>query len=187
MAKNSLHKITAEELVARQLEFIGEDVKREGLLQTPRRVARSWATMFSGYRAVPLQFITSFEEGACKEMVVLRNAEFYSTCEHHLLPFYGTVSIGYLPTGKVIGVSKMVRLVEALSRRLQIQERLTTEIADCLQTGLEPAGVMVICKARHLCMMARGVRSQHAEMVTSAIRGVFEKPEVRMEFLELLK
>ena len=174
------------ETVTRQLEYIGEDAAREGLRETPARVVRAWDEMYAGYRTDPAALFKTFQEGACREMVVLREVDFYSTCEHHLLPFYGTVSIGYLPNERVIGVSKLARLVDVFSRRLQIQERMTTQIAEAIRRHLEPDGVMVVCRARHLCMMARGVKKYAPEMVTSAIRGSFEKPEVRAEFLSIL-
>jgi len=179
-------EVDIAETVTRQLEFIGEDASREGLRETPARVVRAWDEMYAGYRTDPAALLKTFQEGACREMVVLREVDFYSTCEHHLLPFFGTVSIGYLPSERVIGVSKLARLVDVFSRRLQIQERMTTQIAEAIRRHLEPDGVMVVCRARHLCMMARGVKKYAPEMVTSAIRGSFEKPEVRAEFLSIL-
>lgn len=180
-------KIDPQEVVRLQIEAIGEDPGREGLLETPARVARSWDELFSGYRSDPASVFKSFEAGACREMVVLRDVEFFSTCEHHLLPFYGTVSIGYVPRGRVVGVSKLARLVEIFARRLQIQERLTAQIADALQQHLRPDGVMVVCRAKHLCMMARGIRKREPEMVTSAIRGAFKRAATRSEFMSLLR
>lgn len=174
------------ETITRQLEFIGEDAAREGLRETPARVVRAWGEMYGGYRADPEALFKTFQEGACHEMVVLRDIDFYSTCEHHLLPFFGHVSIGYLPRNRVIGVSKIARLVDVFSRRLQIQERMTSQIADTIGKHLDPEGVMVVCRARHLCMMARGIKKHAPEMVTSAIRGSFERPEVRQEFLSII-
>lgn len=175
----------ARMLVSDMLVHIGEDVGREGLRETPARVVRSWRELYAGYGVDPASLMTTFTEGACREMIILRRAEFFSTCEHHLLPFYGTVSIGYLPAGRVIGLSKLARLVEIFARRLQIQERMTAAIADAIVAGLTPEGAMVVCRARHLCMMARGVRQADAEMVTSAIRGTFERESVRQEFMAL--
>jgi len=175
----------ARTLVSNMLSHIGEDVGREGLRGTPARVVRSWRELYAGYAVDPASVMTTFTEGACREMIILRRAEFFSTCEHHLLPFYGTVSIGYLPAGRVIGLSKLARLVEIFARRLQIQERMTAAIADAIVAGLTPEGTMVVCRARHLCMMARGVRQADAEMVTSAIRGTFERESVRQEFMAL--
>lgn len=180
-------EVDIAETVTRQLEYIGEDASREGLRETPARVIRAWGEMYSGYRIAPSSLFKTFQEGACREMVVLREVDFYSTCEHHMLPFFGTISIGYIPQDRVIGVSKLARLVDVFSRRLQIQERMTTQINEAIERHLEPAGTMVVCRARHLCMMARGVKKHAPEMVTSAIRGEFYKPEVRAEFLGLLR
>lgn len=168
------------------IRFIGDDPKREGLKDTPSRIIRSWERLFGGYKQDPKDVLkTTFIDGACNEMVILKNIEFYSTCEHHWIPFYGKISVGYVPNKKVVGISKLARLVEVFSRRLQIQEKMTSQIANTLMDILKPKGVMVICQAQHLCMTARGVEKQNSQMVTSAIRGVFEKPEARQEFLEL--
>lgn len=168
------------------LDYIGEDVAREGLRNTPARVIRSWAYLFKGYKEDPEKLMTVFTEGACDEMVILKGVEFYSTCEHHMLPFFGTISIGYIPRGRVIGVSKLARLVEVYARRLQTQEKMTSQIASIIMRQLKPLGVMVICQAKHLCMIARGVQKQNSVLVTSAVRGVFrEKIEAREEFLRL--
>lgn len=169
------------------LKYIGEDSEREGLLETPDRIIRSWKELYSGYIMNPEDIMTVFEDGACNEMVVLKKINFYSTCEHHMLPFYGKISIGYVPNKKVIGLSKLARLVEIYARRMQIQEKMTSQIADCLMQYLQPKGAMVICEAQHLCMVARGIKSQDAEMTTSAIRGIFDQIEVRNEFLSLIK
>jgi len=169
------------------LAYIGDNPDREGLLETPRRVVKSWERLFGGYKQNPESVLKTFVEGSCDEMVVLKDIEFYSTCEHHFQPFFGTISIGYLPNKRVLGVSKLARLVEIYSRRLQIQEKLSAEIADSLMKYLNPLGVMVVCKARHLCMASRGVEKHNAVMITSAIRGVFKRPEVRAEFLDFIK
>jgi GTP cyclohydrolase I len=176
-----------EKAVLQQLEYIGEDPRREGLAGTPARVVRSWSELYSGYAIDPASVFKTFSDGACQEMVVLRDVDFFSTCEHHLLPFFGTVAIGYIPDKSVIGVSKLARLVDIFSRRLQIQERLTAEIADTIVAHLAPKGAMVVCRATHLCMVARGVRKNRPEMVTSAIRGSFAEAEVRAEFLRLME
>lgn len=169
------------------LKYIGENPNREGLKETPNRMIRSWNELFAGYKQDPKDIMTTFQEGTCKEMVVLKDIEFFSTCEHHFIPFFGTVSIGYIPNEKVIGISKLARLVEIYARRLQIQERMTTQIADTLIEFLNPGGVMVVCKAQHLCMKARGIKN-NATMVTSAVRGVFKEDNiVRNEFMELIK
>jgi len=178
----------ALDLVRDFLDCIGEDSNREGLRETPYRVVKSWGELFSGYGVDPVSIMKTFKEGTCNEMVALQNIEFYSTCEHHILPFFGYISIGYIPNGKVLGVSKLVRLVEVFSRRLQIQERMTTQIADLLMKGINPLGVIVVCKAKHLCMIARGVQKRNPIMITSAVRGVFYNDNsAREEFLKLIE
>lgn len=169
------------------LEYIGEDTSREGLLETPRRMRRAWDEVFAGYKTDPKSLVKTFTQGMCQEMVILKNAEFYSTCEHHFFPFFGHCSIGYIPRDKVIGVSKLARLLDCYSRRLQIQERMTSQIADFIETELGAIGVYVVCDGVHFCMTSRGVRKQDASMVTSAIRGVFkENAQARSEFLTLI-
>lgn len=168
--------------------FLGEDPEREGLKETPDRMIKSWEELFSGYKITPDSVLKVFEDGACDEMVVLKHIEFYSTCEHHFLPFFGKVSIGYIPHRRVIGVSKLARLVEIFARRLQIQERMTAQIADSIMSSLEPKGIMVICEAQHLCMTARGVQKQESQMVTSALRGIFlTNPQCKQEFLSFIR
>ena len=177
-----------QEEIRKILQEIGEDPEREGLKETPDRVARACAEIFAGYKTDPDSLIKTFTDGASEDMVVLKRSEFYSTCEHHLFPFYGHVSIGYIPNGKVIGVSKLARLVDCFSRRLQIQERMTTQIADTIYKGLDAKGVMVIAEGVHFCMTSRGVRKHDASMVTSAIRGVFRTNDaLRNEFLRLVE
>lgn len=172
------------------LETIGEDVNREGLQDTPRRIINAMSELFVGYKQNPedilkVQFV---EFGNYDEIILLKDIDFYSFCEHHCLPFYGTVSVGYIPTDKIVGLSKMARLVEVFARRLQIQERFTTQISKTLNKVLRPKGVAVVVKGKHLCMGMRGVKKANAEMVTSSMLGVFkEKPEARAEFLELIK
>lgn len=179
--------MTAEGAVRAIIEAIGDDPDREGLRETPARVRRSWEKLYGGYKQSAGDILqTVFTEGACNEMVVLRDCEFYSTCEHHMLPFFGSAHIGYIPNGAVVGVSKLARLVEVYSRRLQIQEQLTTQVADAIETHLKAKGVMVILEAQHFCMTSRGVEKQHSKMVTSAIRGVFEKSDTRNEFMRLI-
>ncbi|MDR0734392.1 MAG: GTP cyclohydrolase I FolE [Elusimicrobiota bacterium] len=175
------------ENIKEMLAYIGDNPVREGLRETPRRVIKSWDKLFGGYKQKPESVLKTFTEGSCDEMVILKDIEFYSTCEHHLLPFFGTISIGYLPDKKVIGISKLARLVEIYSRRLQIQEKLVAEIADSLMRHLKPLGVMVVCKAKHMCICARGVEKHKADMITSALRGVFKKNEVRQEFLQFVQ
>ena len=168
---------SAEAAVTTILRFVGEDPGRDGLLDTPARVIRAWREMTAGYREDPAEILgTTFEE-TCDEMVVLSGISFYSTCEHHLLPFYGHASVGYLP-GKVVGISKLARVVECFARRLQIQERLTREIADAIETHLEARGVAVVIRAHHLCMGCRGVRQPESDMITSAMRGVLRSDAI---------
>lgn len=176
-----------EDAIIRQLEYIGEDPTREGLSETPKRVVKSWSKLFGGYNQDPKQIIKTFKDGACNEMVILKDIEFYSTCEHHLLPFFGSINIGYIPDGQVIGVSKLARIVELYSRRLQLQERLCSQIADLLEKALKPKGVIVVAEAQHFCMTARGVEKQKSKMITSALRGVFDDIKPREEFLSLIK
>ncbi|HSP16530.1 MAG TPA: GTP cyclohydrolase I FolE [Thermoanaerobaculia bacterium] len=176
----------AEEAVSTILRFVGENPSRDGLLDTPGRVVRAWREMTAGYREDPSEILgTTFEED-CDEMVVLTGVSFYSTCEHHLLPFYGTASIGYLP-GKVVGISKIARVVNCFARRLQIQERLTREVADAIETHLDAKGVAVVIRAHHLCMGCRGVKQPGTDMITSAMRGVLRNDaNARSEFLRLI-
>lgn len=176
------------EKAARQiLEYIGEDPNREGLIETPSRMRRAWEEITAGYRQDPRDLIKTFTDGTCEEMVILKNAEFYSTCEHHFFPFFGHCSIGYIPGGKVIGVSKLARLLDCYSRRMQIQERMTSQIADFLEQELGAKGVYVVCEGVHFCMTSRGVRKQDASMITSAVRGIFkEDAKARAEFLKLI-
>ena len=171
------------------IEAIGENPLRESIKDTPQRVAEMYAELFSGLDADPKkELVVDFEEGY-EEMVILRDISFYSMCEHHLLPFYGTVHIGYLPNadGRVVGLSKLARVAEIIASRPQIQERMTTQIADSIMEGLKPSGVAVVVQAVHLCMVMRGVKKPGSNIVTSAIRGAFiGHPEIRMEFLSLL-
>lgn len=169
------------------LEYIGEDPTREGLLETPMRMRKAWDEIFAGYRTNPYDLVKCFTKGTCEEMVILKNAEFYSTCEHHFFPFFGHCSIGYIPNGKVIGISKLARILDCFSKRMQIQERMTSQIADFLVEVLDPKGVMVVCEGVHFCMTSRGVRKQNASMITSAVRGVFkDSAQSREEFLHLI-
>ncbi len=171
------------------LGAVGEDRQREGLLKTPGRAARSFEFLTQGYR----QSIDEVVNGAiydsdASEIVMVKDIELYSMCEHHLLPFIGRAHVAYIPNGKVIGLSKVARIVDVFARRLQIQEQLTTQVADALMQALHPAGVAVVIEAKHLCMMMRGVEKQNSVMKTSCLLGVFkEDARTRSEFLELLK
>ncbi|MBS1873563.1 MAG: GTP cyclohydrolase I FolE [Acidobacteria bacterium] len=172
------------------LAEIGEDPAREGLLRTPGRFERALKFLTSGYEADIQKIVNNaiFTEANCDEMVIVKDIEFFSMCEHHLLPFYGKMHVAYLPKGKVIGLSKIPRLVDVFARRLQLQERLTTQVAQTVQEILEPGGVGVIAEARHFCMMMRGVEKQHSGTVTSAMLGAFrERKETRNEFLSLVR
>jgi len=178
-----------EPLVERWLRFIGEDPEREGLRETPGRVARAWAFLTRGYRQTLDEVVNdALFEAEGSEMVVVKGIEFYSMCEHHLLPFFGQVHVGYIPRKKVLGLSKFARIVEMYARRLQIQERLATQIADAIEQVVEPEGVAVVVEGVHLCMMMRGVEKQHSAATTSAMRGVFKTDaKTREEFLALLR
>lgn len=166
---------------------IGENPDREGLLGTPTRVAKAYEQLFSGYHKNLEGIATVFDNEDYDEMVIAKDIEFFSTCEHHLISFFGKVHIGYIPNAKIIGLSKMPRLVEVYARRLQTQERLTSQIAQGLMNVVEPKGVGVVIEAQHLCMMARGVQKQNAKVSTSALRGLFKKnPDTRTEFLRLI-
>ena len=177
-----------KELIAALLKTLPEDTGREGLLNTPRRVDEAWDHLFSGYDKNPEDLLTVFDGEKYDEMILVKDIEFYSTCEHHVLPFFGKAHIAYVPRGKIIGLSKMPRLVEIFSRRLQNQERLTGQIAEALEKLLDPKGVAVVLEAQHFCMMARGVEKQGSKVTTSALRGLFKKDaSTRSEFLRLIR
>jgi len=167
---------------------IGEDPSRQGLLATPSRVEKSLAFLTKGYREDPTEILRGalFDEDY-DEMVIVKDIEIFSLCEHHMLPFFGKVHVAYIPRGKVIGLSKIPRLVEVFARRLQVQERLTRQIADAIQHAIQPLGVGVVIEARHLCMMMRGIEKQHSSTVTSAMVGCFRQKETRLEFLSLVR
>jgi GTP cyclohydrolase I len=174
--------------VVRMIEFLGEDPTREGLEETPARVVKSWGTLYGGYAVNIPSIFKTFKEGACDEMVLLRDIEFYSTCEHHMLPFTGRAHIGYVPNGKVVGVSKLARLLDAFARRLQIQERIGQQVTNALTEFLNPLGCACVIEAQHYCMTSRGVQKQNSKMVTSSLTGVFRNdPAARAEFYNLIK
>ena len=176
------------QLTKQLLEAIGEDLAREGLVETPQRVARSFEKLYGGYRQDPKELITVFENEGYNEMIIAKDIDFYSTCEHHMLPFFGKAYVGYIPNDKIVGLSKMPRMVDMFARRLQNQERLTKQVADTLNELLKPKGVGVVIKAEHLCMKARGVEKQNAEITTSSFTGLFIKDDrTRSEFLNLIR
>ena len=177
-----------EAAVIELLGAVGEDPSREGLRDTPRRIADMYAEVFSGLAVDPAAYLKVGFEVAHNEMVILRNIPFYSMCEHHLLPFHGEAHVGYVPDGRVVGVSKLARAVEAYARRPQIQEQLTSQVAEAIMEALRPDGVAVVVEAEHLCMTMRGVQKPGSRMVTSAMRGRFRKSAVtRAEFLALVR
>ena len=176
------------DMVRRQLEAIGEDPTREGLMQTPTRVARSLLWLTRGYRMNVADVVGKgvFKSEGHRNMVMVRDIELYSLCEHHMLPFFGKAHVAYIPNGHIVGLSKIPRIVEVFARRLQVQERLTEEIASALDEALKPTGVGVVIEAYHLCMMMRGVEKQNSKTITSALRGGFkDDPKTREEFLHL--
>ena len=178
-----------QEITKLLLSEIGEDPTREGLINTPERVAKAWDFFSQGYRANVQEIVNGaiFEED-CSEMVVVRDIEFFSMCEHHMIPFFGRCHVGYLPNKKIIGLSKIPRIVDAFSQRLQVQERLTSQIAETLMDVLDPIGVGVVMEGRHLCMQMRGVEKQNSFATTSSMLGQFrESPETRSEFLSIIR
>lgn len=176
-----------EKAVCEILEAVGEDPNREGLKDTPARVARMYAELLEGMHHEPAEHLSSVFSEKYDEIVLLRDIPFYSVCEHHLMPFIGKAHLAYLPDGKVLGVSKLARIVDAFARRLQVQERLTDQIADFLMKNLKPQGVAVVLEASHSCMTIRGIRKPGAVMVTSALRGIFKKDSrSRSEVLTLM-
>jgi GTP cyclohydrolase I len=178
-----------QEITKLLLSEIGEDPTREGLINTPERVAKAWDFFSQGYRTNVQEIVNDaiFEED-CSEMVVVRDIEFFSMCEHHMIPFFGRCHVGYLPNKKIIGLSKIPRIVDAFSQRLQVQERLTNQIAETLLDILDPVGVGVIMEGRHLCMQMRGVEKQNSFATTSSMLGQFrESPETRSEFLSIIR
>jgi GTP cyclohydrolase I len=176
-------------LVHDLLRYIGEDPKREGLHETPARFLKAWSEYTKGYKQHPEEILKSFEDGAERvdEMVIVKDIPLYSVCEHHLAPFFGKAAVGYIPDRRILGLSKISRLVEIFARRLQVQERLTNQIADALDQHLQPLGVAVVIECRHMCMEARGIKHAGTSTVTSALRGSIKKnADTRREFLSLI-
>ncbi|ANF95502.1 MULTISPECIES: GTP cyclohydrolase I FolE [Paenibacillus] len=186
--KVAAHRDQIEYHIKEILNLIGEDTEREGLLETPARVTRMYEEIFAGYSVDPREALgVTFDENH-QEMVIVKDIVYYSQCEHHMAPFFGKVHIGYVPSGKIAGLSKFARLVEAVTRRLQVQERITSQIADILDEVLKPTGVMVVVEGEHLCMCARGVKKPGSKTITSAVRGGFQNDApLRAEFLSLIK
>src|SRR5438045_3264578 len=185
----AVQQASLAELTREMLLRLGEDPQREGLLRTPERMAQALEFLTKGYQEDPQEilrgalFTVSYDE-----MVIVKDVEMFSLCEHHMLPFFGKVHVAYIPKGKVIGLSKIPRLIDAFARRLQVQERLTTQIAECIQSAINPEGVGVVIEARHLCMMMRGVEKQHSSAVTSSMLGSFrDQQQTREEFLSLIR
>jgi GTP cyclohydrolase IA len=185
----TLTSASFEDLVKEIIVRLGEDPDREGLVRTPERVHKAYEHLTRGYREDPQAMLKkALFTVTYDEMVIVKDVEMFSLCEHHMLPFFGKVHVAYVPNGKVIGLSKIPRLIEIFSRRLQIQERLTTQIAETIQQAIEPQGVGVVIEARHLCMMMRGVEKQHSAAVTSSMLGCFrDEQETRTEFLSLIR
>jgi GTP cyclohydrolase I len=178
-----------EKLVREMLVKIGEDPDREGLANTPDRVARAWKEIAGGYDMDAGAMVRgALFESEGKEMILVNDIDFFSVCEHHMLPFFGKAHVAYIPNGKIVGLSKMARVVETFARRLQVQERMTAQIANCLMENLEPLGVAVVLHAQHLCMMMRGIQKQNSYAVTSEMLGCFKNdPKTRGEFLTLIR
>jgi GTP cyclohydrolase I len=183
-----LSSFSTQDLYTELITRLGEDPKRDGLMKTPERMEKAMSFLTKGYQEDPAEILHgALFDVDYDEMVIVRDIEVYSLCEHHLLPFFGKVHVAYIPKGKVIGLSKIARLVEVFSRRLQAQERLTRQIADAIQEAIEPQGVGVVIEASHLCMMMRGVEKQNSSTVTSAMVGVFHQQNTRAEFLSLVQ
>jgi GTP cyclohydrolase I len=186
--EEGLGKFTTEEMYREILTRLGEDPTRDGLVRTPERVEKSMAFLTKGYQEDPGKILRgALFDVDYDEMVIVKDVEMFSLCEHHMLPFFGKVHVAYIPNGKVIGLSKIPRLVEVFARRLQVQERMTRQIADTIQEAIQPQGVGVVIEARHLCMMMRGIEKQHSSTVTSAMVGCFQNKETRSEFLSLVR
>ena len=186
-SQSKVNKPLVKDTIHQLIKAIGEDPDREGLKNTPDRVSRMYVELLSGYTADPDEIINgALFNISYDEMVLVRDIEFYSLCEHHMLPFMGRAHIAYLPAGKVIGLSKIPRIVDVYARRLQVQERLTLQIKECIQETLKPLGVAVVIEAQHLCMQMRGIQKQHSITTTSDFTGAFQKDATRGEFIKLI-
>lgn len=183
-----MDKTQAEDLIRQQIEFIGDDPSREGLQETPTRIVRAWEELFAGYSGDPADVLTTFDTGGYDQMVLSKDIEMYSTCEHHWLPFFGKAHVAYIPDRRVIGISKLARLVDIYARRLQIQERIGEQVTGALMEHLAPKGAACIIQAQHLCMMMRGCAKQDSIMVTSSLKGAFKDDlNTRSELLQLIR
>jgi GTP cyclohydrolase I len=179
---------TIEQNITRQLQYIGEDTTREGLIDTPKRVIKSYGEIFAGYNQNPKDIFTCFESDGYDQIILLKSFEFYSLCEHHILPFFGKAHVAYIPNEKIVGISKLARLVDLYSKRLQIQERIGLQVTNDLMTYLKPKGAACILEATHLCMRMRGVEKQNSIMTTSSLTGVFlDDPAAKNELIQLIK
>jgi len=185
----AIDEVAIRDAVRAIITAIGEDPRREGMTDTPTRVAEMYKEIFGGLGVDPKQELAVGYELGHREMIVVKDIPFYSMCEHHLLPFFGTVHVGYVPdtTGRVVGLSKLARVVDIVARRPQIQERMTTQIADAVFEGLKPSGVAVVIQAEHMCMIMRGIKKPGSNVTTSAIRGIFYKQAPRAEFFSLIQ
>ena len=182
------NKTTIAAHIAETLPLLGEDPNREGLIKTPERVAKAWQYLTQGYRQDPEKILRSalFREDY-RQMVIVKDIDLFSLCEHHLLPFYGKAHVAYIPDGYITGLSKIARVVDVFARRLQVQERLTLQIKECIQKTLNPMGVMVVIEAKHMCMLMRGVEKQNSVTTTSDFTGVFKEQRTREEFISLIR
>jgi len=179
---------TIQQNIIRQIQYIGENPKREGLLKTPDRVIKMWEELFKGYSQKPEDILTTFDAGTYDQIILLKDCEIYSMCEHHMLPFYGKAHVAYIPDKKVIGISKLARLVDIYARRLQIQERIGEQVTEALMNVLKTKGAACVIEATHMCMRMRGVEKQNSIMTTSSMKGAFfTSSAARMELMELLK
>lgn len=177
-----------QNLIKQQLEYIGEDPNREGLIDTPKRIVKMWDEIYAGYKKNPADILTTFSADGCDQIVLLKDIELYSMCEHHNLPFYGKAHVAYLPGEKVIGISKLARLVDIFARRMQIQERIGEQVTDALMKYLQPRGAACIIEATHMCMRMRGVGKQNSTMITSSMKGDFlTDMALKQELLTLIK
>lgn len=179
-----------EDFIKAIIDNIGDDSTREGVIETPKRVVKSWTELYSGYGKNPLDVLKTFDAGAYDQIVLLKDIELYSMCEHHMLPFFGKAHIAYIPGGakRVVGVSKLARLLDIYARRLQIQERIGDQVTDALMMYLQPKGAACIIEAKHMCMCMRGVNKQHSIMTTSSLKGAFfTNPAARAELMQLIK